>query len=166
MGHPPESVDPVQLGAYFALVEVTSLLRYAIEQQLREAGDLSFVQFQILSRLDRHSATGSRRMTDLADAIVVSRSGLTYQAGLLEKRGLVTRTPAPGDDRGVTVTVTGAGRELLATVMPGHTEVVSRMLFDPLSRADAGTLAALLAPVRDHMRSTPPRSAAARRRRA
>ena len=43
-----ESVDPVQLGAYFALIEVTSLLRHAIEQQLREAGDLSFVQFQIL----------------------------------------------------------------------------------------------------------------------
>ena len=32
MRHPPESVDPVQLGAYFALIEVTSLLRHAIEQ--------------------------------------------------------------------------------------------------------------------------------------
>src|SRR5919107_1726445 len=96
MVHPPESVDPVQLGAYFALIEVTSLLRHAIEQQLREAGDLSFVQFQILSRLDLHSSTGSHRMTDLADAIVYSRSALTYQAGLLEKTGLVTRTPTPG----------------------------------------------------------------------
>ena len=66
MRHSPESVDPVQLGAYFALIEVTSLLRHAIEQQLREAGDLSFVQFQILARLDLHSPTGSHRMTDLA----------------------------------------------------------------------------------------------------
>ena len=164
MGHPPESVDPVQLGAYFTLIEVTSLLRYAIEQQLREEGGLSFVQFQILSRLDRHSRAGSHRMTDLADAIVVSRSGLTYQAGLLEKAGLVTRGPSPGDERGTTVTITEAGRALLARIMPGHVEVVSRMLFDPLAQADAATLAGLLGPVRDHMRSTPPRSAAPRRR--
>jgi len=135
MRHPPESVDPVQLGAYFALIEVTSLLRHAIEQQLREAGDLSFVQFQILSRLDLHSSTGSHRMTDLADAIVYSRSALTYQAGLLEKTGLVTRTPTAGDERGITVTITDAGRALLAKVMPGHTQVVSNLLFEPLSRA-------------------------------
>jgi hypothetical protein len=54
---------------------------------------------------------------------------------------------------------------LLVQVMPGHTEVVSRLLFEPLSRDDAAALAGLLAPVRDHMRSTPPRSAAPRRRR-
>lgn len=30
-------------------------------------------------------------MTDLADGVVYSRSGLTYQAGLLDKRGLITR---------------------------------------------------------------------------
>jgi DNA-binding MarR family transcriptional regulator len=164
MGHAPESVDPVQLGAYFALIEVTSLLRHAIEQQLRETGDLSFVQFQILSRLDLHSSSGSHRMTDLADAIVYSRSALTYQADLLEKAGLVTRAPTPGDERGITVTITDAGRALLAKVMPGHSEVVSQLLFEPLSRDDAGTLSGLLAPVRDHMRSTPPRSAAPRRR--
>ena len=162
MRHSPESVDPVQLGAYFALIEVTSLLRHAIEQQLRETGDLSFVQFQILSRLDLHSSSGSHRMTDLADAIVYSRSALTYQAGLLEKAGLVTRAPTPGDERGITVTITDAGRALLTNVMPGHSEVVSHLLFEPLSREDAETLARLLAPVRDHMRSTPPRSAAPR----
>ena len=39
------------------------------------------------------------------------------------------------------------------------------MLFEPLSRDDVKALAGLLAPVRDHMRSTPPRSAAPRRRR-
>ncbi len=38
------------------------------------------------------------------------------------------------------------------------------MLLDPLSRNDLQTLTGLLTPVRDHMRSTPPRSAAPRRR--
>ena len=68
MPDPPPSVDPVQLGAYFALIEVTSLLRHAVEQQLREAGDLSYVQFQLLARLGRltdgqppHDRPGRRR---------------------------------------------------------------------------------------------------------
>ena len=157
-------VDPVQLGAYFALIEVSDLLRHAIEQQLHDDGDLTFVRFQVLMRLGR-TPTGSHRMTDLADAVVISRSGLTYQVGLLEKAGLVTRTATPDDERGVTVTITDAGRALIADVLPGHEEVVSQMLFEPLSRDDARTLARLLTPVRDHMRTAPPRSATSRRRR-
>jgi DNA-binding MarR family transcriptional regulator len=163
MPHQPRSLDPVQLGAYFALIEVVGLLRHAVEQQLREAGDLSYVQFQLLARLG-DSPTGSRRMTDLADGVVYSRSGLTYQAGLLEKRGLVTRTTSPDDERGVTVTITDTGRALLGKVMPGHAGVIDHLLFQRLSRTDAKALADLLAPVRDHMRSTPPRSATPRRR--
>jgi DNA-binding MarR family transcriptional regulator len=157
------SLDPVQLSAYFDLIEVTSLLRHAVEQQLRESGDLSYVQFQLLARLG-DSPTGSHRMTDLADGVVYSRSGLTYQVGLLEKEGLVARAPSPDDERSVTVTLTGAGRELLAKVLPGHVEVVSGLLFAPLSHDEVRSLAGLLAPVRDHMRATPPRSAASRRR--
>ena len=164
MSDAPRSLDAAQLGAYFALIEVSSLLRHAIEQQLRGAGDLSYVQFQLLARLG-DEPTGSHRMTDLADGVVYSRSGLTYQAGLLEKAGLVTRARSEDDERGVTVTITDAGRARLAQVFPGHIEVVSQMLFDPLSGADVKKLAGLLEPVRDHMRSIPPRSAAPRRRR-
>ena len=159
----PPSLDPAQLGAYFALIEVTSLLRHAVEQQLREAGDLSYVQFQLLARLG-DAPTGSARMTDLADGVVYSRSALTYQAGLLEKAGLVTRAPSSDDERGTTVTITDAGRARLATVFPGHIEIVRGLLFESLSDEDVATLAALLTPVRDHMRATPPRSAAPRRR--
>ncbi|GLY50488.1 MarR family winged helix-turn-helix transcriptional regulator [Lentzea sp. NBRC 102530] len=165
MSDSPPSLDPVQLGAYFSLVEVTSLLRHAVEQQLKEAGDLSYVQFQLLARLG-DSPTGSHRMTDLADGVVYSRSGLTYQVGLLEKAGLVERTPSADDERGVTVTITDAGRTRLAAVLPGHVEVVSGLLFEPLSHEDVHALAGLLEPVRDHMRAAPPRSAAPRRRRS
>jgi DNA-binding MarR family transcriptional regulator len=153
----------VQLGAYFALVEVSGLLRHAIEQQLHDDAGLTFVRFQILRR-QQLSPSGSQRMTDLADAIVISRSGLTYQAGLLEKAGLVVRATSPDDERGVTITITDAGRALVDDVMPGHEAVVGRMLFEPLSRDDARTLTGLLGPIRDHMRAAPPRSADARRR--
>src|SRR5918995_3168410 len=134
------SLDSVQLGAYFALMEVAGLLRHAVEQQLREDGDLSYVQFQLLARLGLDSPTGSERMTDLADGVVYSRSGLTYQAGLLEQAGLVVRAPSADDERSVTVTITDAGREVIARVIPGHVQVLNGLIFEPLSAADVEAL--------------------------
>ncbi|WP_067669775.1 MarR family winged helix-turn-helix transcriptional regulator [Nocardia miyunensis] len=159
----PPSLDATQLGAYFALIEASSLLKHTVEQQLREAGDLSYVQFQLLATLG-DSPTGSRRMTDLADGVVYSRSGLTYQAQTLEKRGLVTRTLSSDDERSTTVTITDQGRAVLAGVFPGHVAVIDDLLFTPLSRTDIETLADILGRARDHMRRTPPRSAEPRRR--
>src|SRR5260370_8924396 len=89
--------DAAQLDAYCALMEAVSLLQHNVEQQLRAEGDLSYVQFQLLARLA--AARGQLTMTELADGVVYSRSGLTYQAGLLEKAGLITRGPSPDDAR-------------------------------------------------------------------
>jgi DNA-binding MarR family transcriptional regulator len=160
----PPPLDATQLGAYFALIEASSLLKHAVEQQLRDAGDLSYVQFQLLATLG-DSPAGSRRMTDLADGVVYSRSGLTYQAQTLEKRGLVTRTQSSEDERSTTVTITEDGRGVLAGVFPGHIAVLDELLFASLSRSDIETLADILGRARDHMRQTPPRSAQPRRRR-
>jgi DNA-binding MarR family transcriptional regulator len=157
-------LDAVELGAYFALIEVAGLLRHTVEQQLREEGDISYVQFQLLARLGLDSPTGSERMTDLADGVVYSRSGLTYQAGLLEKAELVTRAQAADDERGVTVTITDAGRARVAKVLPGHIQVIKDLLLQPLSRKQIETLYAVLEPAREHMRAAPPRSAQQRRR--
>lgn len=157
-------LDPAELGAYFALIEVSSLLRHTVEQQLKDAGGLSYVQFQLLATLG-DAADGSRRMTDLADGVVYSRSGLTYQVGLLEQAGLVTRSPSADDERGVTVTISDAGREVLGRVFPGHVEVLRQLFLDPLSAEDVGSLADVLGRVRDHMRTIPPRSARPRRKR-
>ena len=91
------------------------------------------MQFKVLARLGLDSPTGSLRMTELADEVVYSRSGLTYQAGQMEKAGWVERGPSPDDDRGVTVTITDAGRERLAKALPGHVEVLRELLFATLT---------------------------------
>lgn len=161
---PVQPLDPQELGTYFALMEAVSLLQHQVQRQLRAEGDLSYVQFQLLARLA--AADGGLSMTDLADGVVYSRSGLTYQAGLLEKAGLVARGPSPDDERATLVTITADGRALVDRVMPGHIEGVRRLLFDPLTRDDLHRLGDIMTRVRDHMRARPPRSAAPRRRRA
>ena len=155
------ALDADQLDAYFALMEAVSLLQHQVEQQLRAEGGISYVQFQLLARLN---ARGQLTMTELADGVVYSRSGLTYQAGLLEKAGLITRSPSPDDERATLVTITDSGRALLGRVMPGHIQV-TRLLLDPLSDQDLDHLGDIMTRVRDHMRAQPPRSAAPRKRR-
>jgi len=157
-----QALDPQQLGAYFVLTEAVSLLQHQIEQQLRTEGDLSYVQFQLLARLA--NADGPLTMTQLADGVVYSRSGLTYQAGLLEKAGLITRGPSHDDERATLVTITDNGRALFDRVLPGHIQV-TRLLFDPLTDDDLHHLGDIMTRVRDHMRARPPRSAAPRKHR-
>ncbi|MFF5986628.1 MarR family winged helix-turn-helix transcriptional regulator [Prauserella flavalba] len=159
-----DPLEPEQLATYFALMESVSLLHHAVEQQVRAAGGLSYVQFQLLARL---ADTPERRltMTELADGVVYSRSGLTHQAGLLEKAGLVTRGPSPDDQRATLVTITEDGLARVAAILPGHVEVVRDLLFAPLSDKDLPALGDIMTRVRDHMRAQPPRSVTTRRRR-
>jgi DNA-binding MarR family transcriptional regulator len=143
-------------------MEAVSLLQHGVEQQLRAEGDISYVQFQLLARLA--NSHGQLTMTQLADGVVYSRSGLTYQAGLLEKAGLITRVPSPDDDRATLVTITVAGLALVDRVLPGHVQVVHHLLVAPLPEGDLHRLGDIMTRVRDHMRAQPPRSAAPRKR--
>jgi DNA-binding MarR family transcriptional regulator len=156
-----ESLNPVQMRTYFALTEAVSLLQYAVRNQLQAEGDLSYVQFEILAKLA--AAEQSLTMTDLADGVVYSRSGLTHQAGLLERAGLITRQVSRRDQRATVVDITEAGRARVAKVLPGHVEVVRSLLFEPLSDEDVNVLGDITIRARDHMRAGPPRSAASRR---
>jgi DNA-binding MarR family transcriptional regulator len=149
---------PAELGVYFALLEAGALVQHGVQGQLRDSGGLSFVQFQILAALGEDPST-PRSMTELADRLVHSRSGLTYQVGQLEKAGLVVRTPSTADERSVEVTLSPAGAALLERVIPGHIEVVRDVLVDALDDADRAELTRLLDLVARHGRSRPPRSA-------
>ncbi|MCD4523392.1 MarR family winged helix-turn-helix transcriptional regulator [Nocardioides sp. cx-173] len=149
---------PPEFAAYFALLEVSSLVQHGVEHQLREDGDLSFVQFQILAVLEE-ALDGTQTMTALADRLVLSRSGLTYQAHMLERAGLLTRAQAVDDERSKVLALSDAGRRRLSAVLPGHMEVVRDILLDPLTAADRAELTRLLDKVRTHMRARPPRSA-------
>lgn len=157
-----ETLQPQQMRAYFALMEAVSLLQYAVQRQLRAEGDLSYVQFEILAKLA--DAQRELTMTELADGVVYSRSGLTHQAVLLERAGLIAREPSDADQRATVVRITEAGHARLAKVLPGHIRVVGDQLFDALSADDVRALGDIMSRARDHMRAWPARSAAPRKR--
>lgn len=95
------------------------------------------MQFEILAKLA--DADHPLTMTDLADGVVYSRSGLTHQAGLLEKEGLITRAPSPTTNAPRS-SRSPKGRTRVAEVLPGHVEVVRALLFDSLDADEVRAL--------------------------
>ena len=157
MGIPEPVVTPDEMRAWAALFETSNIVQYAADRNLRATVGLTLAQFEILARIGEGDAAG-RRMTDIADSLTVSRSGLTYQVGQLEKRGLVSRGPAPDDDRSVIAHVTPAGLEALRTGVPGYVDLVREMLFDRLSHDDLMTVTEILDDVRRQLKEQPKRS--------
>jgi len=139
------------MAAWLAFLEVSHRLDRVIEQQLRRDAGLSHAQYEILSRLE--SAPGGRlRMSELADVIIVSRSGLTYQVGQLERAGLVRREKDATDERGVLAVLTAGGRAALLRAAPGHVRVVRHYLIDALTPAQRSAIAEGLAAARARLR--------------
>lgn len=148
------SSDPVDapIDTCFALVEASALLQQNAERLLRAEAGLSFVQFRILVAVTE--ADGSTlRMTELAERVVVSRSGLTYQVSGLERAGLVARSPSEIDDRGVEVTATAAGRALVERALPPYLDGIGRLLRATLTDGEIHALVAALVRARDSMRT-------------
>lgn len=157
-------LDDEQIETYVALMEVAGQLRFRLERHLRAESQLTYVQFEILGRLMR-SPDQQLRMTDLADGIVFSRSGLTYQVTVLADAGLVERSTSSEDERSILVQLTGVGRDLFLRLLPGHVEIVRSLLFDAMPERDVRSLGAALSRIRAHIRALPPRSAHGRRSR-
>jgi DNA-binding MarR family transcriptional regulator len=80
-------------------------------------------------------------MTELAEAMASTKSGLSYQVTQLEAAGLVCRRSCPGDTRGVIAVITDDGRRLLEKAAPGHVAAVRELFIDALTAAQLAALA-------------------------
>lgn len=72
------------------------------------------------------------RMTELADAVLLSRSGLTRLVDRMARRGLVRREPTPEDARGVYAVLTDDGLVTLRRASSTHLRGVAERVVDVL----------------------------------
>jgi DNA-binding MarR family transcriptional regulator len=136
-------ISPEEFRAYAALIASSTLLQRAVERNLREQAELTQVQFEILMNLSNAGDSGIR-MAQLADALIVSRSGLSYQVAQLESRGWITRERSADDERGVVARITPEGERLRQRVFAGHTDIVRSAFLDAVEDGELSTLTAAL----------------------
>ncbi|TDD61202.1 MarR family transcriptional regulator [Kribbella antibiotica] len=109
--------------------------------------DLDAASFDVLATLRRSNAEHSLTPAGLMRSSMVTSGAITQRLDRLEARGLVSRKPSETDGRGVQVTLTAAGRQLIDGVLPTHLDTEERLLAG-LSKPErerlADTLRALL----------------------
>ena len=113
-----------------------------MERDLDEAG-LPLGWYDVL--LNLAEAPGRRlRMAQLADRVLLSRSGLTRLIDRLEKVEYVRREPSPDDARGMYTVLLPAGIRRLREAVPVHLTGIQQYWLRHFDDADLRTLGELL----------------------
>ena len=96
---------------WFSFVRSHRALIREIERRLAKADLPPYAWYDALWGVES-GENGTRRMHELADALVIERYNLTRLVDRLEHEGLVTRARSSDDGRAAYVTITNAGRAL------------------------------------------------------
>ncbi len=99
--------------------------------------------YDVLAQLSE-AAGGRLRMRELAEAVLLSRSGLTRLVDRMERAGYVSRERCADDRRGAFATITSAGRKALRQASPVHARGVAEHFARRLSREETDVLAGAL----------------------
>ena len=130
------------LEAWRALLEAHATLMRQLQTDLVSKTGLDLNDFDVISQLAR--AGGGLRMTELAARAFSSRSGLTRRIDRLVEEGLVSRTTADGDARGVVVTLTDAGAARVSETVPVHLRAVAELFTAKLNNQEIAVLESAL----------------------
>jgi DNA-binding MarR family transcriptional regulator len=129
-----------ELAAWRGLLRVHSALVKALDAELVAAHDLPLSSYEVLINLQA-APDRRRRMADLADSVLLSRSGMTRLVDRLERDGLLVRDTCASDGRGTFAVLTEAGEALLARARATHLDDVRERFLRQFSEAELRQLA-------------------------
>jgi DNA-binding MarR family transcriptional regulator len=155
-----EHAEDPRFAAFYGLLVVEWRVRERLEAELQATAGLSLNRLELLLHL--HWKDGRRRMSDLADALLLSRGGATRLVAKAEEEGLVRREIPPDDRRATYAVLTDAGREAAERGFPVYLAGVQRLFQDYVSEDEVEVLVRVWARVLDgNDMSCPPITAAA-----
>jgi DNA-binding MarR family transcriptional regulator len=131
-----------ELGAWRGLLRVHARLTRSLDADLVREHDLPLSEYEVLLFL-ADSPEGGLRMSELADGVLLSRSGLTRLVDRMERDGLLRRERCPDDARGFLAIITPQGRELFDRARQTHLDGVRQLFLSHLSAEEQQMLAAL-----------------------
>jgi DNA-binding MarR family transcriptional regulator len=134
--------DPGMLAWRTFLTAHATVIR-RLDAELEERESLALSDFDVLAQL--HFAGGTLRMRDLADSVLLSRSGMTRRVDRLEAAGFVTREACETDRRGSMASLTVQGRDRLLRALPVHIQGISDHFLALLGEDELDSLKTTLA---------------------
>ena len=135
---------PTAPETWLRIVQVHDRITRRVDSALHRQHGLSLTGFEVLRRIAESPGEGAS-MSDLAEAVGLSRPGITSTVGRLVTDGLVTRERVGGDRRLLHARLTESGRERVRSAARTHDELVAHLL--TLLGDDAGVVTDALARV-------------------
>jgi DNA-binding MarR family transcriptional regulator len=130
----------LELDAWRGFLRSHATLVRELDEELTERHGLPLSSYDVLVQLDE-APEGRLRMSHLADAVLLSRSGLSRLVTRLEKQGLLEREECPSDARGAFASITGPGRKKLAEARATHRAGVRERFLGKLGERELRQLA-------------------------
>ena len=127
----PPGPSPQAMAAWQSFLQAHTVVTRALERELVATQRLPLAEYDVLFQLSA-APDGRLRMAQLADRVLLSRSGLTRLVERLEGVGLVRREVCPSDARGAYAVLTTTGRARLGAAMAGHLRSVQEHFGDVL----------------------------------
>jgi DNA-binding MarR family transcriptional regulator len=142
MTEPITRRDP-RLAAWSTFLRAHAKVVRALESELQAEQELALTDYDVLIQL---SAADDRRlrMSDLADRLLLSRSGATRLVDRLVADGLVERVVCDSDRRGQWASLTDAGHRRLREASPTHLRGIAEHFLDRFDADELAELGALL----------------------
>jgi DNA-binding MarR family transcriptional regulator len=142
--YPGEAVllGRTELGAWRGFLRVHSSLTKALDAELLREHGLPLSSYEVLLFL-ADSPEGQLRMSELADGVLLSRSGLTRLVDRMERDGLLRRERCTEDARGYFAAITDKGRALFQRARKTHLGGVRQRFLRHFSDEELRTLASL-----------------------
>jgi DNA-binding MarR family transcriptional regulator len=137
-----EPLTDQQFQAWKAFLFAHADVMRVLDDELEAEQGIPLSYFDVLIQLWR--ADGRLRMSDLADAVLLSRSGLTRLVDRMARDGLVRREPCPTDRRALYAVLTPEGKKALQKALPVHLRGIAEHFGRHLSDPEAKTLSAAL----------------------
>ncbi|HEY8761755.1 MAG TPA: MarR family transcriptional regulator [Candidatus Dormibacteraeota bacterium] len=126
--------------AWVGLLHAYASLVKQLDTELIAAHGLSLSAYEVLWRVAA-TDNGRLRMTDLAELVLLSPSGLSRLVDRLESDGMIERVACPTDGRAINATITELGRERLVEAQGTHFEGIRRRFLSNFSESEVGQLA-------------------------
>jgi DNA-binding MarR family transcriptional regulator len=126
-----------------ALARVVSVLPRIIDNELMRDAGLTLNEYVVLMTLSE-APDRSRRMSELAETVLISASGLTRLVERLERDDMVARAKSDNDGRSQVATLTDRGLERLQQAWPAHLASVRRVIMSNLAGLDLPAVTASL----------------------
>ncbi len=137
-----ELLSSEELAAWRGLLRVHAALTKALDAELVRVHGLPLSSYEVLLFL-ADSPAGELRMSELADGVLLSRSGLTRLVDRMEREGLLRRRRCEEDQRGWYAAITDEGRELFDRARRTHLDGVRERFLSRLSSGEQRTLGAM-----------------------